>query len=302
MSGASRPVRACLSGEDLDWLGGRALCVALDLRTTVSTSPPDDSGGEHTPWAGAVWDFLRPRVEHLAPAPTPVRVSSQAPIASGLSSSTALIMAIFDVYAPHAPRSDRVRWAYEFEFAFCNGGGMDQLAIDLGGVTCFEGRPTGLPRVAGHVAFPGEWALIIVDSRSPKSTPDHIRNVRAQQQGKDPELAAYIRRCDVATDVAWAAIGRRDLRALGEAMTEAHRAMRDHQRMSTPLLEGLRALAGDAGGLAMKVTGAGGGGALVGVCRAEDAPSVAEAIRDAYRADGSAAVVLETVAAPPNHS
>ncbi|MEV6345681.1 hypothetical protein [Actinoplanes sp. NPDC051851] len=249
-----------------------------------------------------MWSFLRERVEGLGDARTPVAVASQAPIASGLSSSTALIMAIFDVYAPQVARRERVRWAYEFEFAFCNGGGMDQLAIDLGGVTCFDGRATGLPGVAGHAPFPEEWSLVVVDSRAPKSTPDHIRNVRAQQARNDPELAAYVRRCDDATRAAWQAIGRRDLPALSEAMTEAHRAMRDHQRMSTSLLERLRLLARDATGLAMKLSGAGGGGALVGVCPTVDAASTAEAIRDAYRVDASAAAVLITAAAPPSHS
>ncbi|WP_430784598.1 hypothetical protein [Actinoplanes sp. G11-F43] len=292
--GSSRPVRACLSGEDLDWLGGRSLCVALDLPTTVSpaTTPRE------VPWAHEVWSFLHPDDG----PPAPVTVDTRAPIASGLSSSTALIMALFDVYAPDATRADRVRWAYEFEFAFCNGGGMDQLAIDLGGVTRFDGRPAGLPAVTGHTTFPSEWAVIVVDSRSPKSTPGHIRDVRAQQHRDDPELAAYIRRCDTATTVAWDAIIRRDLPALGAAMTEAHRAMRDHQRMSTPVLERLRALARGTAGLPLKVSGAGGGGALTGICRADDASSIAEAVARAYRADGSPAEVLVTGATPPRHS
>ncbi|MCZ0975008.1 hypothetical protein O1L55_34680 [Streptomyces albulus] len=49
------PCRACLSGEDLDWLGGRSVSLALDLTTSVTVRPPaarpptgaatDDSAG-----------------------------------------------------------------------------------------------------------------------------------------------------------------------------------------------------------------------------------------------------------------
>jgi galactokinase len=80
----------------------------------------------------------------------------------------------------------------------------------------------------------------------------------------------------------WEAIRARHLRALTEAMTEAHRAMRDLQKMSTPLIEQLRALARSAAGLLLKISGAGGGGALIGVCPASDAPAIAEALRGAY--------------------
>ncbi|MGW5120420.1 hypothetical protein ACWEQ8_34055, partial [Streptomyces noursei] len=34
------PCRACLSGEDLDWLGGRSVSLALDLTTSVTVRPP----------------------------------------------------------------------------------------------------------------------------------------------------------------------------------------------------------------------------------------------------------------------
>ncbi|WP_198153848.1 GHMP family kinase ATP-binding protein [Catenuloplanes japonicus] len=292
-----RPVRACLSGEDLDWLGGRSVCLALDLPTRAV---PRRTAAPQPRWADEIWAFLRERVRGLADAPPPVEISGEAPAASGLSSSTAMILALFDAFAPETGRADRVRWAYEFEFAFCHGGGMDQIAIDRGGVTFFAGRGTGLPDLIGHTAFPPEWSVIVVDSRDPKSTPDHIRLVRAQQAADDPALHAYRRRCDRASATAWSALGARDLPALHDAMTEAHGAMRDLQRMSTPRLERLRTLAADAAGLPLKVSGAGGGGALVGVCRTPDLAAVADALRAAYRADASPAVVLTPSPCPPS--
>jgi galactokinase len=85
-------------------------------------------------------------------APPSVSVSSEAPNASGLSTSTALILALFDGYvaaiptAPPVSRDVLIEWAYEFEFAICNGGGMDQLAIALGGTHVVPGSPDRFTR------------------------------------------------------------------------------------------------------------------------------------------------------------
>jgi mevalonate kinase len=207
-----------------------------------------------------------------------------------LSSSTALILALFEGFVaaistsvPMVPLPVLVEWAYEFEFMICNGGGMDQLAIALGGATLFRGRTAGLPEVLDHIDFPAEWSLIVVDSGTPKSTPNHIRSVRAQYTTGDCVLAQYVERSDAASALAWEAIRVPDLDALTDAMSSAHRAMRDLQNMSTPLLEHLRSLARKAAGLPLKISGAGGGGALVGVCAVSDAQEVARSLRDAYR-------------------
>jgi galactokinase len=271
---------------------GRSACVALDLLTTVevnrSIMAEVASGTALSEWAHGIWRFLGERIPGLAPGPPPVRVRSQAPFASGLASSTALILALFEAFVAEistvaaVPSEVVVQWAYEFEFAICNGGGMDHLAIARGGATLFDGRPSGLPELVDHVDFPAEWALIVVDSGTPKSTPHHIRSVRAQYAASDPVLAEYIERSDAASGQVWEAIRVRHLRALTDAMTDAHRAMRDLQKMSTPLIEQLRSLARGAAGLPLKISGAGGGGALVGVCSASDAAAIAEVLRGAY--------------------
>jgi mevalonate kinase len=289
-------------------VGGRSVCVALDLLTTVELNGTSEAEcatntALHA-WATGIWSFVRERIPGLAPAPPSVSVSSEAPNASGLSTSTALILALFDGYvaaiptAPPVSRDVLIEWAYEFEFAICNGGGMDQLAIALGGATLFQGRVTGLPEVLDHSDFPAEWSLIVVDSGTPKSTPDHIRSVRAQYAAGDRVLAEYVERSDTASALAWEAIRTRQLTALTDAMTAAHRAMRDLQNMSTPLLEHLRALAHSAVGLPLKVSGAGGGGALVGVCAETDAWRIAETLRATYREvqPGIQVIVAESVA------
>jgi mevalonate kinase len=289
----SRPVRACLSGEDLDWMEGRSACVAIDLLTTVevngSVTADIASDTALLEWARGIWRFLGERIPGLAQDPPPVRVWSEAPCASGLASSTALILALFEAFVAVIPAAAPVssavivQWAYEFEFAICNGGGMDHVAIARGGAMLFDGRLSGLPELIDHVDFPVEWSLVVVDSGTPKSTPHHIRSVRAQYAASDPVLAEYIERSDAASGLAWEAIRARNLRALTDAMTEAHRAMRDLQKMSTPLIEQLRSLARSTAGLPLKISGAGGGGALIGVCPATEAAAIAESLHAAYR-------------------
>ncbi|WP_246150250.1 galactokinase [Streptomyces qinzhouensis] len=297
---ATVPCRACLSGEDLDWLGGRSVSVALGLPTVVTTvpGPPPPPTGD---WADQVWDFLRTRLTGLPPRPPATEVTSEAPSASGLSSSTALIVGLFRAYTDAGvPASDPVpvatlaQWAYEFEFRHFNGGGMDHLAVIEGGALLLEGRPTGLPAVVERAGFPADWAVLVLDSASRKDTSDHIRTVRAQLRDGDPALAAYLKEADTASADAWSAIGSGELGALAEAMDRAHTAMRDHQRMSTPLLEALRAAALRSTGLTLKLSGAGGGGALVGVCRAADADDIAAALRETLRTEHPDARVIPT--------
>ncbi|MFE3769227.1 GHMP family kinase ATP-binding protein [Streptomyces sp. NPDC059122] len=304
------PCRACLSGEDLDWLGGRSVSLALDLMTSVTVRPPGarppagaaadagavpDGGAGRLPgaWAEEVWAFLRQRLPGLGARPPAVTAHSDAPAASGLSSSTALIVALFRAFTGAAvpaagggahrpvPARTLAQWAYEFEFAIFNGGGMDHLAVIAGGLLLLDGRTTGLPEIRRRTAFPEEWAVVVLDSATRKDTSDHIRSVRAQLAAGDARLAAYRERTDAASAAVWEAVRDRDLAGLGAAMSRAHRAMRDLQGMSTPLLEELRELALRSVGLPLKLSGAGGGGALVGVCPAADQAEVVARLRRA---------------------
>ncbi|WP_411125262.1 mevalonate kinase [Streptomyces sp. x-19] len=296
------PCRACLSGEDLDWLGGRSVSLALDLTTSVTVRPPaarpptgaatdDGAGAGAGAWADEVWAFLRRRLPGLGVRPPAVTAHSDAPAASGLSSSTALIVALFRAFTEAAaapgcggrpvPVRTLAQWAYEFEFAVFNGGGMDHLAVIAGGLLLLDGRTTGLPEIVHRSAFPDEWAVVVLDSATRKDTSDHIRSVRAQLAAGDARLAEYRERTDAASAEVWDAVRSRELSALGAAMDRAHGAMRDLQGMSTPLLEELRAVARRSAGLPLKLSGAGGGGALVGVCPAAEQAEVVARLRRA---------------------
>ncbi|GAA4609616.1 galactokinase [Actinoplanes octamycinicus] len=298
----STNTRACLAGEDLDWLGHRSVCVAVDLPTRIRLCHDDvaeDRGVSRT--ANAVWRFLRQRGDRVPVRRPSVTVDAEAPLASGLSSSSSLIIGLIRAFTAHLglPISDEtlLSWSFDFEYAICHGGGMDQTAIIRGDAVLTGGRDGTPPLLLGHAPFPAEWRLIVVDSALPKSTVGHLAEARRRHAAGDSGLARYVDRADHAAAAAWSAILAEDLPALVSEVDRAHEAMRD-VGMSHPVLESLRDLARREAGLSLKITGAGGGGAMVGVCHASQATAAATRIRAALAARYPRAGVLIARAAP----
>jgi len=283
MRSAQAPTRACLSGEDLDWLGYRSVCVALDLPTTVRTGGGRVEDDDFLPLAGghaamfrSAWQYLLETLR-ACPRPAPdVRARWTGPIAGGLSSSTSLTVALFRLFLAHLGQGRNVgpatlaRWALEVELPFDGGGGMDHLAIVHGGSVLTRGRDGELPELIASVPFPRFWTVLVVDSGVTKSTLAHTNSVREQVAAEDPRLARYIQICDDASARVWSGLTRQFLPDVWSGMRTAHGAMRDIQGMSTPFLEKLRRSAEHVAGIPFKVSGSGGGGALVAVCRRDD--------------------------------
>ncbi|ROR46385.1 mevalonate kinase family protein [Kitasatospora cineracea] len=297
--------RACLAGEDLDWIGHRSVCVAVDLPTRVRTVT-GHSAAEHPAVAATateVWEYLCARLPQGGPRTRPaVEVDASAPLNSGLSSSSALIIGLFRAFTHRLGTVDEaavLQWSYDFEYAICHGGGMDQTAIVTGGAVLTEGRDGTLPVLAGQAPFPTDWRLVVVDSATAKDTAGHLAQVRARHAQRDPRLARYVTEADHSAEQAWRAITGQDLDALTAAMDRAHTAMRDIQGMSTDTLEGIRDLARRTAGLRLKITGAGGGGAMVGVCAAADAAAVEEVLTAALAGPYPRARIPVATAAPP---
>lgn len=274
--------RACLAGEDLDWLGGRSVCVALDLRTEVTVTQ-DSQTGSHEDWAAQVWSYLGSQITLSAPAPPEISVTSQAPLASGLSSSSSLIIAIMRCFAEREGLRDApiLQWSYDFEFKTVNGGGMDQTCIVNGGAVLTQGRPAGLPHVKAQMLYPVDWKLVVLDSYTKKSTARHITMLRRRLAENDRKLAEYLRLADVAAGDVWDSLRATNIDGVRDGMDRAHKYMRDLQGMSTGRIEQLKSWADKRTGLVFKLTGAGGGGSLVAVCREADLQRIQDASGEA---------------------
>jgi mevalonate kinase len=266
------PVRACLAGEDLDWLGGRCCCVALDLPTVVSrtTGRPADPR-----YVGAVWRAVARNRGLGGDDPPPLMVTAAAPPGSGLSTSSSLIIALVRACSeliglPEPTPEELVETSYEIEYEMDHGGGMDQTTIVHGGALLMDGRRDGVPHIAGSMDWPAAIGLAVIASGQPKDNLAHLRDVRRRLAADDPRLERYMLDADVAARRVWDALAAADVCAVAAAVNDAHASMRDKQGMSTPLLETLRDLALEAGFHGAKITGAGGGGALIAVGRADE--------------------------------
>lgn len=287
----SAPVRICLAGEDLDWLGGRCIAAAIDLPTVVRTVR---SGPCHeSEYLQRVWSQLNDT--EVRPLPR-LEVSNAAPIAAGLSSSTSLTIALVKASVDHldrAPLSAQALAAAAFavEHPISGCGGMDQLVIANGGVALLDSLSTGeappgpsLPTVVGHANWPPALGIIVLDSQTKKSTCDHIASVHRASRRQDPKLMQYMHTAHRCADGIWTAF---DLGRFEDAfrhVNRAHGAMRDLMRMSTDRLEMLRDIALQCGCRAVKLTGAGGGGALFALVPKDEAVTTARRLQTRFEA------------------
>ena len=153
------PGRVNLIGEHTDYNLGYALPIALPQRTVVSLTPEDSgwikvgstheegtvdialntSPGEVTGWAGYVAGVIWALRSAGYPVPGGVlRIRSDVPIGSGLSSSAALECAVLGALTTAAsvsiPRPEQARLAQraENEYVGAPTGLLDQLAVLFG--------------------------------------------------------------------------------------------------------------------------------------------------------------------------
>ena len=289
-------MRACLAGENLDWIGFNSVCAAIDLPTTARSALLGDEV-----YDGPLLDLVWKHVSQL-PGPLPsvaprVSVEQCAPVASGLATSSALVMCLLQLMrescGSEALSSEKtIETAYELERMEANGGGMDQLCIGHGGAFLLQGRTDGVPRVVERAPWPEEWCFVVVDSGVGKHTPTHIAEVRRRLEQGDPSLQRYVEIADRCAADVWTAIRSRNLPDVKALLDRAHRAMRDYQRTSTQHLERLRDLALDCGCGGLKLSGAGGGGVLFTVATVKEAPQMVKELQAALCDDGSSVRVL----------
>src|SRR5437867_1647346 len=89
------------------------------------------------------------------------------------------------------------------------------------------------------------------------------------------------------------AMAAQDLAAFGQLLDASHQSLRDDYEVSHSELDRLVELAREAGAAGARLTGAGFGGSIVALCRAERAPEVRAALRDRFYAPRGAAGDIE---------
>jgi galactokinase len=306
------PGRVNLIGDHTDYQDGFCLPMAIDRECRVSVTTATTAGirassaqldgvvdvavdGSSEPgtveprWgrfvAGAVRAVRGLGVPTL-PA-TDLAVSSTVPAGSGLSSSSALTVALTVTFADLAGfDADRVtlaRAALAAEIAATGvpGGLMDQLAALLaepGHALLLDCRtlhvdPIPIPRAVG---------VVVIDSGEPRTLADSayaerraaceaaaarlglptLRDATLQQVRDDPFARHVVTENARVIEFA-AALRAGEVSALGPLMLASHASLRDDFVVSTPALDGLVDACMEHGALGARLTGAGFGGCVV---------------------------------------
>jgi galactokinase len=338
--GVFAPGRVNLIGEHTDYNGLPVLPFAIQLGIGIAVAPRQDgivavrsltgdrllpesiqlAQMQQRPRAGTWVDYV---VAGLRLSPPPhgcdLLVAGDLPIAAGLSSSSALVVAAAMLFA--ADPIDRAALAESArlgeQYVGTLSGGMDQAASLLGQAghaLKIEFRPLR----ATPVRVPDDLAVVVADSgiRAEKGggaqqhynervlqcaeaasamgappgglladVPGDDRAARAARL-PDRVLAArasFVFAEAARVDAALSTLRRGDLPALGRLVRASHHGLRDLYEVSHPTVDGLVATAERLGAFGARIVGAGFGGC----CIALSTPAAADRLAAGLRAAGA---------------
>jgi mevalonate kinase len=190
---------------------------------------------------------------------------AQIPAGAGLGSSAALAVAIARSLIDHAKRPidlAAITAAANASEAELHGSpsGVDVAIAVAGGLGAFR-KASGLRAITAPPV-----RVLVGPSGTPRKTADMVERVRiATDTGK---IVAPLRELGELTDAGTTALVSGELAKLGAAMDRAHRILGE-LGVSTPQLDGLCETARRVGAYGAKLTGAGGGGAVIAIAPRE---------------------------------
>jgi galactokinase len=328
------PGRVNLMGDHTDYNQGFCLPMAIDRwcvvacaasgspgviqarsgevegTVVVATSGHDDPRSVEPSWGRFVAGAVRVLVARGASFPgAEVGISSSVPAGSGLSSSSALAVALTlalvdlgglpleSVDAAHLAR------AAEVEATGVPVGLMDQLAAMFGRagqallIDCRTNaiRPVpiapdvavvvvhcGLPRALADSAYAARRAECEAVAR--RLGIDSLRDATPEQVADDPRARHVVSENARVLETA-AALASGDLAALGRLLCESHASLRDDYEVSTPELDLLARILEESGAAGARLTGAGFGGCVVALAHRSGANDVLTRSVDRYNGE-----------------
>ena len=258
------PGRVNLIGEHVDYMGGVVLPAAVDRHTDVTGHAAAEWSVDSRVKGGLA--YLRAIGEELDAPPQAVRVKSDIPSGSGLSSSAALLVAVAAGLKPEMEGADAALACQRAEqrATGVQVGVMDQFASALGrrGHALLLDCGTLEYRL---IRFPDELMIAVIDSgehRNLAHTPYNQRRQEAEagQPNRRRHVDSEIARVHAFVD----ALERRDFEMLGTLLKESHRSLRDDFEVSTPHVDALVEKAWAAQGCyGARIMGAGFGGSIL---------------------------------------
>jgi mevalonate kinase len=217
--------------------------------------------------------------EVLGAGPHQLEVDVDLPLGSGLGGSAAIGVAVSRALL--AARGERetasrvLQGADAWEQVFHgNASGVDAAAAYSGGCIWFT-RTTGIEPIFVAVALP----LVVCLAGPPASTKQMVESVSRLGQRRPDLLGKSLAGIESLVKNARLCIEAGDLSGLGQLMNY-NQMLLSGLFLSTPEIERACAVAREAGALGAKLTGAGGGGAVIALCDGAPAP-VESALREA---------------------
>jgi galactokinase len=307
------PGRVNLIGEHIDYLGFPVLPMAITRHISLETAQrPDrviriastDYGvrafewtDDPAPWAaGDFGNYAKAAARLVAeqwgigPGIDAV-VTSTLPAAAGLSSSSALLIAI--TLALLETRGIAARFGELMEilpegerYVGTRGGGMDHAV-------CLAGRQGCALRVAFHPVatepepIPPEWAFFVAHSLSRAEKSGAAReeyNLRRRRAVEwDPHALRHAMSERARVDEAIDAMRRRDIGRFGHILLDSHRSLRDDLQVSCDGADQVVQACRGAGAHGARIMGAGFGGYVLALCeRAKSDEVMARVDRDYF--------------------
>jgi mevalonate kinase len=264
MTRARAPGKVLLLGEHAVVYGHPALAAAIPRYVTVEVQPAAEARIELPGSIEMGPEVLQAAVamarEAMFEGRFHARVSSELPIGAGLGSSAALGVALARAFRPGCSPEEAASLAMHLERVLHGApSGVDPAACAHGGMIFFQGG--AVERVEERV-----WLCILPTgiARGTRSTVMPL----AERRKSDPSIDPLLARLGDLARGGLAELRKKNFFSLGPAMDEAHGILRE-LGVSCPELEEAVTALKRAGALGAKLTGAGGGGAAIGLARDE---------------------------------
>jgi mevalonate kinase len=263
------PGKVLLLGEHAVVYGHPALAAAVPLYVTVDVSEAPEPRLD-LPRLATSKEILQAAVAIAQEAGFKggfhARVQSELPLGSGLGSSAALGVALARAFKPGCGAEEAARLAMHLEEVLHGApSGVDPAACAHGGIICFRrGDP---PRVE-QARHAGKIWLCVALTGIARGTRSTVLPL-AERRKSDPGIDVLLQRLGALAAAARRPLVENRLDDLGALMDEAHALLRE-LGVSCPELEDAVAALKSAGASGAKLTGAGGGGAAIGLARGEE--------------------------------
>lgn len=198
-------------------------------------------------------------------APQQVVIDSKIPLGGGMGGSAAISTALIDIAAQISGKDlsfeQRVSLANEIDCLFHSGkaSGLDVAAVASHGIIRFS-KKTNAQRIKNKCTF---W-IALVDSKIRSETSVMIKKVASGLEAPGQMISSALKKLGTLTEEALVCLEDGDLNFLAEKINQSHMFLQKIG-VSTDQLDQIVAQLKKSGALAAKLTGAGGGGLVLGI-------------------------------------